>query len=107
LAGNSFGISRKFWPTEARNSDGIDVHSDNSELLRNKFFFGNRQPYIQLFLVLLLQSASRQDQDLFAELLVEDDHDVKYDLAPSDTAESIAAQFLRDRCRLSSPIAEK
>jgi hypothetical protein len=45
--------------------------------------------------MLILQSVSSQDLALFAELLVEDD-DVKHDLAPSDTAESIAAQFLRN-----------
>jgi hypothetical protein len=44
---------------------------------------------------------SSEDLDLFAEFLIEDD-DVKHDLTltPSDTAESIAAQFLRDKSRL-------
>ncbi len=46
-----------------------------------------------------MQSVSSEELDLFAELLIEDD-DVKHDLTPSDTAESIAAQFLRDRSRL-------
>ncbi len=48
---------------------------------------------------MFLQSVSSEELDLFAELLIEDD-DVKHDLTPSDTAESIAAQFLRDRSRL-------
>jgi len=44
LVRNSEGIPRKFLPTEPRNSDGIEAHSENSELLRNFFFFGNRPP---------------------------------------------------------------
>jgi hypothetical protein len=55
--------------------------------------------WFQLRKVLFLQSVSSEELDLFAELLIEDD-DVKHDLTPSDTAESIAAQFLRDRSRL-------